>query len=88
MLPTAPPVPGSIDLGCLADLVLEVGVDDALLRPLDQRHEQAQPLADLFEHRVADVDPPLVGLDVLDQRELCCDRRDRLLVLQGAGDLP
>src|ERR1700749_5110578 len=76
-----------LDVGAFSDVVDEVRVDDVLLGPLNQMNELPQSLAYLFEHRVTDVDPPLIGLHVLDQRELLCDDWDRLLIFERTGDL-
>jgi hypothetical protein len=78
---------GKLNLDALAHRVDEVGVDDVLLRALDQGHEGPQLVPGLLQHRVGDVDPPLVGLDLLDEWELAGDDRDRLLILQRPGDL-
>ena len=46
-------------------------------------HEVAEPFAGVFEHGVAHVDPPLVGLDVGDQGHLLGDDGNVALVFEG-----
>ena len=65
----------------------ELRVHDALLRAFDQRHKEPEVLPDLFEHRVSDINPPLIVLDVLDQFELLSDYRDGLLLFECSGNL-
>ena len=54
----------------LANLVGEVAVKNVLLRVLDEMDEATEPFASVFEHRVGDVGPPLVGLNGGDQLQL------------------
>ncbi len=77
---------GQVHRCLVAHLVLEVGVDRLALLLLDQLDQRAEPLADALQHRQRHVLPPLVGLHVLDQRQLLPHHRDARLFLQQPGD--
>jgi hypothetical protein len=75
-----------VDLGGVAELVLEVGVDGVAPGLLHEPHEATDPQPGQFEHRQGHVDPPLVTSDVVEQRQLLRDRGDRLLAEQRGRD--
>ena len=78
---------GQVDDGALADLVVEVGVDDGPLGLLHEPHQGADPAPGQLEHRQGDVDPPLVAGQLVEQLLLRLDRGDRGLAEQGGGDV-
>ena len=77
LLATLPPVPGRSTSVLSPSSSVKSEYRMFLLDALDEVHEVAQPLAGVFEHGVADVHPPLVGLDVGDQLLLLRDHRNR-----------
>ena len=76
---------GELDDGGVAELVLEVGVDDGALGLVDEPHQAPDPAAGQLEHRQGDVDPPLVPGELVEQLLLGLDRRDGGLAEQGGG---
>ena len=62
---------GEVDDAGFAELVREVGVDDAPLGLLHEPHQPAEPAARELQHRQGDVDPPLVAGDVVEQHAAC-----------------
>ena len=78
---------GEVDDAGLAELVLEVGVDDGALGLVDEPHQAADSAPGQLEHRQGDVDPPLVTGQLVEQLLLGLDRRDRGLAEQGARDV-
>jgi hypothetical protein len=64
-------------VAALADLILEAGVDRLTFLGVDQLYQRSESTAaNEFQHRRRDVLPPVVGLDLLDQRPVVAHHRD------------
>src|SRR5688572_28937480 len=75
-----------VDRGLYSKLVLKVGIDESLLRPLDVLYKLAQAQADQLQKRCRNAFPPEVGLNLEDQLLLVADNRNRELLLQRSCD--
>lgn len=65
----------------------DVRVDRIAFLEFDEWDEQPDPAAGDFQHCDGDVDPPLVRLQVREQRQLIVDHRDGGLLFQQRCDL-
>jgi hypothetical protein len=77
---------GQLDLHLRPHLVLEVGKHDPALLLLNELGQIAKPTPHKLQHRNGHVDPPLVGLNFLDESHLGANHRDGRLLLEQAGD--
>ena len=72
--------PAHSDDGPIADLVLEVGIDDCPFGLLKETHQTSDAAARQLQHRQRDIDPPVVLADLGEQVLLLGDCGDRGLV--------
>ncbi len=74
------------DFGPVAEFVGEVGVERLPAALRGERDERAEASAHVLDHREGGVGPPLVGLQVLDQRQFRGDGGDAGVVLEDRSD--
>ena len=83
---TAEPARG-ISFANLAHFIFEIGVNNFPLFLVDELHEIAESLANIFQHRQSDIRPVFILLQIEDQFHLFVDHRDGSLLFQTVGNL-